>query len=122
MLAGSKALMPLNEVKYVNVPSYDEISVKDLWPQLQDNAEFQRYFPSAFPKGRLPDRSYMFNILNSVMPGYVTEIIAHANKVRATRQHMAEATQTIEVTDEWFDKLTSIPFISRKFSLPNSSL
>ena len=88
-----------------------------MWPRMQGNAEFLRYFPSQFPKGRLPDRAYMFNVLNTVMPGYLSEVIAHANKVRATNQHKADAGQVIEVTDEWFDKLKAIPFISRKFIL-----
>ena len=57
----------------------------------------------------------MFNILNTVMPGYMKEVIDHANTVRATNQHKAEAGQVIEVTDEWYDKLKAIPFISRKF-------
>ena len=97
------------------MPMYDEFSVKEFWPHMTDNAEFMRYLPSSMPKGRAPCRTYFFNIMNTVMENYVQEIIAHANKVRATKQHMCEAIQTIEVTDEWYKKLTAIPFISRKF-------
>ena len=122
VLAGKRDLLPLSEVKHINVPFYDELSVKDLWPQMQGHADFMRFFPAQFPKGRLPDRAYMFNILNTVMPGYVTEIISHANKVRATQQHKAEQEQVITVTDDWYEKLTSIPFVSRKFLLTNICL
>ena len=73
-----------------------------------------RYFPSKFPHGRAPEKTYFFNIMNTVMEGYVSSIIAHANKVRATKTHEAEAAQTIEITDEWYEKLSAIPFVSSK--------
>jgi len=116
VFSGIKLLMLLNMVKRINMPSFDEISVKELWPKMHDHEEFMRYFPAKFPKGRVPDKAYFFNIMNSVMEGYVVSIISHANKVRATRSHEAEAVQTIEITDEWYEKLSSVPFVSCKFS------
>ena len=38
------------------------------------------YFPSDFgPKNKL-DREYVFNIINTKYPGYLEDIIMHANK------------------------------------------
>ena len=71
IFAGTKELLPLNQVKRVNMPNYDELSVKQLWPQVQENGEFMLYFPRKFPKGHLPDRAYFFNIMNTMMEGYV---------------------------------------------------
>ena len=34
VLSDEKKLMPLSEVKTVKIPSYDEISVKQLWPMM----------------------------------------------------------------------------------------
>jgi len=48
------------------------------------------------------------------MEDYVQQMIAHANKVRATKAHEAEAVQTINITDDWYEKLKSIPFVSCK--------
>ena len=73
-----------------------------------------RYFPTKFPKGRVPDRTYFFNIMNTVMEGYVKEIMTHANHVRATQGYEAQAAQTIEITDDWYEKLQAIPFVSCK--------
>ena len=67
VLSGTKALLQVNEVKYVNVPMYDELSVVTLWPQMRSDAEFMKYFPSKMPKNRVPDRTYFFNILNTLM-------------------------------------------------------
>lgn len=54
--------------------------------------------------------------MNTVMSEYVEHIIKHANSVRATKAHNAEEAQTIEITDDWYEKLSAIPFISCKFS------
>ena len=66
VLASQKELLALSEVALINVPFYDELSVRRLWPEMQDDEEFLRYFPSSLPKDRLPDRGYFFNVLNTV--------------------------------------------------------
>ena len=81
-----------------------------------------QYFPSKFPAGRMPDRTYFFNIMNTVMGDYVSQIIKHAQKVRATKAHNAEAAETIEITDDWYEKLSAIPFISCKLSCQSNLL
>ena len=73
-----------------------------------------RYFPASFPKGRLPDRAYFFNIMNTLMEDYVKQIIKHANLQRTSSASEAMATQTIEVTDDWYERLSAIPFVSCK--------
>ena len=35
VLVSEKELLGLNEVNWVNVPFYDELSVKTLWPEMQ---------------------------------------------------------------------------------------
>ena len=84
---------------------------------MYEHKEFMKFFPSKFPKGRLPDRKYFFNIMNTVMEEYVQQLISHAHKVRANKVHEFEAALTIEVTDAWYEKLKAIPFVSRKFKL-----
>jgi hypothetical protein len=32
ILSGEKQFLPLSDVKMVNVPAYDELSVKEIWP------------------------------------------------------------------------------------------
>ena len=45
---------------------------------MQKDAEFMRYMPSKLPKGRIPDREYFFNVLNTLKEGYVTSLLEHA--------------------------------------------
>ena len=68
------------EVSYIHVPQYDELSVKALWPEVKKDPVFMSYFPSVYPKNRGPPRDYFFNILNTKMPDYLAQILEHANK------------------------------------------
>ena len=42
--------------------------------------EFMKYMPDPTPDGRLPDRAYFWNVLNTVQNVYVKNVIQHANE------------------------------------------
>ena len=109
--------MPLSQIKWVNAPMYDEVSVVRIWPEMQEEEEFMQFFPASMPKGRLPDRTYFFNILNTVSEQYMQAIIRHASEQRNTANAEAKAIATIQVSEEWWDKLNSVPFKSGKYKL-----
>ena len=71
VLADKKRLIPLKDVIFVNVPKYDELSVKTVYPLIQKDKELMAFFPDKLPKGRLPDRDYTFNVLNTLREDYV---------------------------------------------------
>ena len=74
-----KGLLKLSEVKWRNVPFYDELAVRKIWPDAQKDPEVMFFMPDKLPKGRVPDREYLFNVLNTVCEGYVTSICEFAN-------------------------------------------
>ena len=41
-------------------------------------------FPDQLPKGRLPDREYFFNILNTLNEPYFSQLVEHAHLQRST--------------------------------------
>ena len=110
-----KELLELKEVRWINVPLFDELSVIKIWPMTKEDTQFMKYFPQKLPKGRVPDREYFFNILNMLYPLYVQEIIRHANDQRNSVANDAQARETIEVSDKWWEALNAVPFISCKF-------
>ena len=79
VLAEDKFLLPLDEVCRINVPLYDELSVIKIWPMMKEDEIFMSYFPSKMLKGRVPDREYFFNILNTFQPTYLQTLLKHAN-------------------------------------------
>ena len=80
VFANEKSLLRLDQVRRINVPLYDELSVGNLWPMFKDDAQFMKYFPNKLAQGRLPDREYFFNIMNTFHSNYVEQIIKHANE------------------------------------------
>ena len=80
ILAEEKELLPIKDVRFINVPMYDELSVKRLWPEMKNSPDFMKYFPDKLPKGRLPDRDYFFNVMNTVNGVYTEQLIKHANE------------------------------------------
>ena len=66
ILADEKTLIKKQDVSYIVVPHYDELSVKQLWPQFQNDDLLARYFPDDFPKDKGPPREYFFNVLNTI--------------------------------------------------------
>ena len=65
-------------------------------------------------KGRVPDREYFFNILNTFQPTYLQTLIKHANDQRNSVANDAIAKEAIEVSDDWWNALNMVPFISCK--------
>ena len=51
VLREEKVFLRMDQVNRVNVPKYDELSVKKLWPLVQGDPSFLRYFPDSFPEG-----------------------------------------------------------------------
>lgn len=121
VFVGKKKLLGMSEVKRVNVPTYDELSVVNLWPDMQSDATFMLFFPDSFPKGRLPDRTYFFDIMNTVTEEFTQALIKHAAEQRNTAGLQAKAEEVIEISEEWWAKLQEVPFKSCK-SLPMTNV
>ena len=59
----------------------------------------------------------MFNILNTIHPNYLQALITHANDQRNSVSNDAIAREVIEVSDDWWNALNSVPFVSCKYFL-----
>ena len=77
-----KKLKLKKEVDYIHVAHFEELSVKNMWNDLKDDETFSIYFQDKFPKDRLPNREYFFNILNTVYPDYLKQVMEYAAKER----------------------------------------
>ncbi len=113
LLTEKKKLLELREVRFVQVPRYDELSVKTFWPLLHAEGGFMQYMPDPAEDGRLPAREYFWNVLNTLQPAYVQRLIQHANEQRMTAPEDGAGGEAIEITEEWWDKLTALPFVSQ---------
>ena len=56
VFANEKKLLKMSKLKPVNVPKFDEISVKKIWPMIKEDPDVLIYFPDEYPQGKEPDR------------------------------------------------------------------
>ena len=66
VLTEEKQLLQLSEVKYVIVPHYEELSVKKFYPILSSDEKFMSYMPDLPVDNRLPERTYFWNVANTL--------------------------------------------------------
>ena len=59
-------LLPLDKVKFVSVPHYDELSVKKFLPILLADDDFRKYMPDGGKDNRLPERAFFWNIAHTL--------------------------------------------------------
>ena len=80
---------------------------------IKDDELLHKYFPEEFFSGRTIKRSYFFGVINTLYPGYLDNLISHANDVRINKTNSNDEEQTILATDRWAYELTAINFYSK---------
>ena len=58
-------------IDFIEVPHYDELSVKNLFNEFKSDKEFMKCIPDKYPDGKGPAREYFFNMLNTIYPDYL---------------------------------------------------
>ena len=114
VLSGKKQLLRKDEVRPIHVPHYDELSVRNLYPQFTKDKEMQQYFPDTFPKNKGPPRKYFFDLLNTIHPEYLHQLMKHANEQRHSAQGEDMKAQSIEISQYWEEQLKAMPYFSCK--------
>lgn len=113
IFAGNKGLMRLKDVNFISVPKYDELSVKNLYGNLLQLPEMTQFFPDKYPKGRLCEREYLFNVANTIHPQAMKELIDYAHKHRHDFTGGKQQQEAVLATDHWAEELRSMPFYSK---------
>ena len=96
------------------MPRFDELSVAAMIHKFKDDPDLQTLLPVKLPKKRQHDRSYLFNCINTLYPGYVQKLVTYANEQRYDSSSKKDEEAVIEVTEDWFQQLSEVPFVSRK--------
>ena len=113
VLAGKKQLLKKAQVQHVEVTRYDELSVKQLWPQFKKDAEMAQFFPDKYSMGKGPPREYFFNVLNTLHPDYLSQIMVHANKQRMTAEGEGMQRESIKMSQYWEEQFKLMPYLSQ---------
>ena len=85
ILSEAKLYLRQNEVNRMEVPCYQEISVKNLYEDAIKDDILAKYLPTKEQlSGRLPERSFFFGLMCTLRHQYMKDIIADAQKARYT--------------------------------------
>jgi len=115
ILSEKKSHLKTNEVNQMNVPLFQEISVKNLYPDAITDPLLKKYLPDPDQlSGKLPERDFFFGILCTLRNQYMKDIIAEANKKRFSADGDAPKKEAIRLSDAWLDELMKHPYHSRK--------
>jgi len=114
VFAGKKDLIPRAQLRPVEVPQYDELSVAKLYPEVMKVPEYAKFFPENCTANTIPTREYFFNVMNTVAPEYITGIIEHAQKLRFGNEEKKDEQDVILITEQWQKDLEAKPFFSSK--------
>jgi len=66
---------------------------------LQEDETLMKYMPNPTTEFKLPDRTYFWNVANTVQNNYVQNVIKHANDLRMKAQDEVNHGNTIEISD-----------------------
>ena len=80
LLMSEKKVFKIAEVRYILVPKLDEMAISQMLPLVQDDAELKKYFPDEYFGGKMPDRKFFFNTVNTLYPGFLEQLFSYANK------------------------------------------
>ena len=72
------------------------------------------YVPDEYFENKTPDRAYLMNIVNTLYPDYMEQIINHAAQQRFGKEHKDDKEHKIFTTDKWMSELSQLPFYSSK--------
>ena len=64
----------INEVNRVYAPSFNELSVAKIWPEIKKCDHIMEYMPD-YNEDQQPERDFLLNIMNTVYPRSVLKII-----------------------------------------------
>jgi len=100
----------------MEVPHYQEISVKNLYPDAMKDPVLSKYLPSKEQvSNKLPERDFFFGVVCTLRRQYVTDIIEEANKKRFKVGDDDPKKQGIAISDAWMEELLRHPYHSSKY-------
>ena len=115
ILSEKKLNLKQNEVIRLEIPAYQELSVKNLYEDAMKDAVLSKYLPTKEQlSGKLPEREFFFGVLCTLRKQYMQDIISDASKKRFKINDEDSKRQGIAISDGWFQELMKHPYHSSK--------
>ena len=115
IISETKMFLRQNEINRMEVPCYQEISVKNLYTDAMGDELLVKYLPSKEQlSGRLPERDFFFGLMCTLRNQYMKDIIGDAHKARFTVSEDDPKQKGIVISEAWLAELEKHPYHSSK--------
>ena len=88
------------------VPKYKELSTRQIWAYVKGCHELMIYFPD-YTESQLPDREFMFEIISTVYPKSLWELVGKAKEKRSLKED-ADKDELIKIDPEVLNRIMSV--------------
>ena len=106
-----------HQVLWVKTPAYDELAVPKIMEMVVKDKALCKFLPDECLKKKLPDRSFLMNLINTQHTEYLRQIVQHAQAQRFGQLHDEDQNNKIVITEEWLNELQAHPYSSSKLNL-----
>ena len=87
------------------VPNYPELGVNKIWNYVRELPELMQFFPDYDGKS-LPELQYMWDILYTLKPDIVADLIKEARRNRGLEKN-DDHDQMIEIAPDFWDEIST---------------
>ena len=71
VMADKKKFLKMKDMRFINPPSYDEISIVRIYDKAMELPGMQDYFLDHYSKGNQCNKEYFYNLFNTLYPDKV---------------------------------------------------
>ena len=100
----------MSQINKVSIPNFEEFSVKNAYNKITNNNILMPCFPE-LGKSRMIDRSYLYDVLSTLYPEYVADMI-HAAYAKRSWGKTAPKEETIQITPHLLSMIKDASFVS----------
>ena len=91
---------------------YPELSVKALYAEYAERPEIKPFLPPKVNKGRSCDKTYFWNVINSVTSQEVEAMVDHANSQRNAVDSGDMNQESITMSQQMVELMQAHPWVS----------
>ena len=104
--------MPKKKIQPVDAGCYPELSVNKLYAEYEDRPEIKPYLPPKVNKGRTCDKTYFWNVVNTITEGEVESMVDYANSQRNAVDSGDMNQESITMSQQMLDLMQAHPWVS----------
>ena len=115
ILSEAKLHLKQSEVIVLEIPTYQELSVKNLYDDAMADPVLQMYLPTKEQlSNKLPERDFFFGVMCTLKQQYMKDIVSDAQANRYKIAPDDPKKQGIIISNSWMKELMQHPYYSSK--------